>query len=404
MARRPKRARRAESEGEEEEDSEVEDAGNGAAAGREDASDDSDEEGAAGGDSDGDSSDDDGSEEEGSDGDGDILLGAAMSDEVLEIEFEFFDPQEDDFHSARALMQQSVLVSAAGMDASALADLIVGQVAVGARRARPAGRLPCPWASTHSSASRLVVRPRAGTVLKSGGKDEAALGFLSALSLAHHGDEPCMRKLKAALEKHCPAAHRGRLAAALSAAEEPCALLVNERLINVPTELIGPLHGSLAEDLEWAVANAEPAAERAAFRVGHFVALVEAAPDPAAGGALAAVRVDDECLREKAALAFEVPCAGAAARGRGPPPRLLALLVPAAEYRALRVAVEALVAAEEDAEQGPPLAGGSARGENAGKGGKRDKGRRRGPKEAAGAASVAQATGKRPAPGVGRRR
>mmetsp|Transcript_18407 Transcript_18407/g.61623 ORF Transcript_18407/g.61623 Transcript_18407/m.61623 type:complete len:374 (+) Transcript_18407:13-1134(+) len=373
MARRPKRARRAESEGEEEEDSEVEDAGNGAAAGREDASDDSDEEGAAGGDSDGDSSDDDGSEEEGSDGDGDILLGAAMSDEVLEIEFEFFDPQEDDFHSARALMQQSVLVSAAGMDASALADLIVGQVAV-------------------------------GTVLKSGGKDEAALGFLSALSLAHHGDEPCMRKLKAALEKHCPAAHRGRLAAALSAAEEPCALLVNERLINVPTELIGPLHGSLAEDLEWAVANAEPAAERAAFRVGHFVALVEAAPDPAAGGALAAVRVDDECLREKAALAFEVPCAGAAARGRGPPPRLLALLVPAAEYRALRVAVEALVAAEEDAEQGPPLAGGSARGENAGKGGKRDKGRRRGPKEAAGAASVAQATGKRPAPGVGRRR
>lgn len=174
--------------------------------------------------------------------------------------------------------------------------------------------------------------------------------------------------------------------------QKPCGLLVSERLVNMPGELLAPLHTALADDLAWAVQN-EPAAEdRAFFQVASWVAIVrcerataQQKPQPgakpargrgggrsggrggrgtdaraprqpagASSGSAGAVdagvgewvaqRPDEEVLRQAATLAFPVASRLPARRGRGPPTRLFALLLSAEAMRALPARLDALAA------------------------------------------------------------
>lgn len=205
-----------------------------------------------------------------------------------------------------------------------------------------------------------------GTVLKSGGKDEPALAFLSCLVLQTHRAKSSMRQLQGHLLQSCPHGLRRQLEGILTGSA-PCAVLLNERLINVPEQLLAPLHEALHADLAWARENEGSAALRAAYDIGHFVCVVRC--EPAEGGAaepsaqrgargegkrpakahtregavpgLCALRSDDELLRQAAMLSFPLHPTGGrpgarAPRGRQPAgTSFLALVLTAQAYAAL---------------------------------------------------------------------
>ncbi|KAJ1627195.1 p21-C-terminal region-binding protein-domain-containing protein [Pavlovales sp. CCMP2436] len=276
-----------------------------------------------------------------------------MDDELVEIDFEFHDPIPDDFHSTRALLQSSDLLDAAAIDISELAELLTEQAAV-------------------------------GTVLKSGGPEEPALALLSCIPLRPHAKRRSIQQLQGALLAQCPPAMRAELEAALvgssanpgkgKSANKPnplVGLFVNERLVNVPSQLLPDLHRSLAEDLAWAVENADPPSERAQYKLDTYIALVRCEradtddahkgpkgggrgdggkrpraepkqpPGPAGAEGFVALRPDDELLRQAATLAFPV-ASRLPARGRGAPSKLLALLLTADAVRALPARLKAL--------------------------------------------------------------
>ena len=141
-------------------------------------------------------------------------------------------------------------------------------------RARaPDGHASAPAPPAHAPGGGSLRGPRAGTVLKSGGKEEPALAFLSCLVLQRHPRSRSLESVQGALLAQCPSAHRARLQAAMLGAA-PCALLVNERLVNMPAELLAPLHTALHDDLDWATRHAATAEVRAFFQIEHCVAIV----------------------------------------------------------------------------------------------------------------------------------
>ena len=151
--------------------------------------------------------------------------------QTFEVEFEFYDPEESDFHSVRELLCTGSL-GLADLDFSGLADTIVEQVNI-------------------------------GTMIKSGTgdeeeeeedaeKDAALCGLLTVLNLHQFSEKGWCQTLMAFLQekvKSCSVTTAEQLKAFLKATQP--GLLVSERFVNLPLELIPMLHKAVLEDIHW---------------------------------------------------------------------------------------------------------------------------------------------------------
>ena len=176
-----------------------------------------------------------------------LNLGTEDANELMQVDFGFFDPREADFHGMRALLsgEQSLLPQGAAWDVGGLAAALCEQVAVGS-----------------------IVK-----VIAEGSEEPAnddVLGFMSAVNLHAHRDARFASQLRASLTARCadPAA-RQKLSALL--AEPRTGLLVSARLVNLPAALIPSLVDSVMQDIAWAVTSADDAAERDSFRFSHLL-------------------------------------------------------------------------------------------------------------------------------------
>ena len=159
--------------------------------------------------------------------------------DTFQVDFEFYDPEESDFHSVRELLCTGVLRSA-DLDFSGLADSIVEQVNI-------------------------------GTTVKSGGEEEgseksedegagedededaALCGFLTCLNLHQFSEKDWRKGLVSLLETKAQSAGIGvseKLKKFVSADTQP-GLLVSERFVNLPLELVPMLHKAVLEDIRW---------------------------------------------------------------------------------------------------------------------------------------------------------
>ena len=171
--------------------------------------------------------------------------GSASSDEQLLVQFAGHPPAENDFHGIKRLLQQLLL--GAEIDFSGLADIILQQ-------------------------------PGVSVCLKvDDDEDSGVFGVLSPINVAVHKDVKCVKELRAFLLAKASAASRDardNLTRALQQSEPVC-LLINERMVNVPAEIAGPLHQSLQADLKEAVKEKEP------FDFASFVIVSKSyAPNP----------------------------------------------------------------------------------------------------------------------------
>ncbi|GES63892.1 protein bcp1 [Aspergillus terreus] len=181
--------------------------------------------------------------------DGDVEMGGTNppvdgdeSDEEMEIvnvDFEWFDPQPAvDFHGIKNLLRQLFDADAQMFNMSELADMILAQ-------------------------------PTLGSTVKVDGNESDPYAFLSVLNLQEHKDKPVIKDLIAYLQKK--AASTPSLAPLSQLLSQnpipPIGLILAERLINMPPEVIPPMYTMLLEEITWAIQDNEP------YNFSHYLIL-----------------------------------------------------------------------------------------------------------------------------------
>ncbi|KJZ79805.1 Protein BCP1 [Hirsutella minnesotensis 3608] len=157
--------------------------------------------------------------------------------DMVDVEFEWFnfDP-EIDFHGIKSLMRQLFDVDGTLFDMSALADLVLSQ-------------------------------PTIGSTVKVDGKETDPYAMLTALNIQEHrGKEPMKRIADYLVEKAQTSQVLSPVADVIKSGKQ-VALVLSERLINVPAEISPPMYSMLIDEIEAAVEDKEP------YEFSHYLIL-----------------------------------------------------------------------------------------------------------------------------------
>ncbi|KAF4549345.1 putative p21-C-terminal region-binding protein [Elsinoe fawcettii] len=142
--------------------------------------------------------------------------------DMLDVDFEWFDPEEHDFHGLKALLRQLLDADATLFDLSALADLILSQ-------------------------------PHLGSTVKCDGQESDPYAFLTVISLKAHAANPAVQTLTSYLSTRSKTnPSLAPLSAILADESAHVGLVLQERLVNMPTEIVPPMYTMLREELQWA--------------------------------------------------------------------------------------------------------------------------------------------------------
>jgi len=141
--------------------------------------------------------------------------------ELVQAEFSFCEPGEVDFSMTKELLLRGT--------AGALPQ-ISGDV-------------------LYALATDVVEQGALGTTIK---VDDSVFAFLSLLSVSHYGKRPYMEYILNHIRSECPTDKKEELKSLISSGVAVC---FNERIINVPVQLIHPLHKTMVEDIKWARKN-----------------------------------------------------------------------------------------------------------------------------------------------------
>ncbi|GAA5936136.1 hypothetical protein JCM10213_004690 [Rhodosporidiobolus nylandii] len=179
-----------------------------------------------------------------SDEDEDSDDGEGSDVEMLDVSFSFFDPQPQDYHSFKLLFSQLLQGDAADLDLGGVADLVLEQKLVGS-----------------------TVKTDSGE-----GDEKAREGdpyaVLTVLNLNVHKTNPALASLISYLLSKLPSASPFHTelssllenAADASSPAEPkhVGLVLSERLVNMPVQVVPPMYRMLEEEVGWAKEDKEP--------------------------------------------------------------------------------------------------------------------------------------------------
>lgn len=152
--------------------------------------------------------------------------------EIIDVDFEFFDPQPQDFHGYKILLKQTFGNDHESVNLSDLADLVLSQ-------------------------------PLLGSSVKVQSEDckkEDPYAMLSVINMQEHKDKESIKEIVKYLNERCakkPVSLK-KLNALLEDKDKPVGLLLNERLINMPPQVVPPMFKMLLEEIQWAIEDKEP--------------------------------------------------------------------------------------------------------------------------------------------------
>ncbi|KAG1354193.1 putative protein BCCIP [Cocos nucifera] len=152
---------------------------------------------------------------------------------MVQADFQFFDPKPRDFHGVKLLLQN--YLDNKLWDLSGFVDLILEQTTV-------------------------------GTIVKSGDQDEEEEGdddggdddeglyaMTSALNLGRYARHRCIKELKRFLLEVCSDdSTKKKLKLLLEQQASDVGLLVLQRFVNCPYQLVPPLYDALFDEVSWA--------------------------------------------------------------------------------------------------------------------------------------------------------
>ncbi|KAL5760989.1 hypothetical protein ACOSQ2_019827 [Xanthoceras sorbifolium] len=148
---------------------------------------------------------------------------------VVQADFVFFDPKPDDFHGVKILLQ--TYLDDKQWDLSGFVDLILAQTTV-------------------------------GTLVKiEDDDDNTPFSVVSALNLGRYKDHKCIMELKEFLFQVCLEKDLiNGLRSILREQAHDVGLLVSQRVVNLPPQLLPPLYDALFDEVSWATED-EPTEE-----------------------------------------------------------------------------------------------------------------------------------------------
>ncbi|KAJ2732454.1 Mss4p nuclear export [Coemansia sp. BCRC 34962] len=201
--------------------------------------------------------------------------------EIVDVDFEFFDPKPIDFHAMKRMLMASFGDDAEEFNLSALVDLILSQNTIGS------------------------------TVKFEGDDDPYA--FLTVLNMHVHSESEPIRQIKDYLLKKSEKRGMSSRLSDIFGAPGHVGLLLCERVVNMPPQVVAPMLKMLVEELEWAIADDEP------YEFEHYVLLApmyreteavddddEAGAKKRAGPAIDAyAHAEDEFIEEFACAKFD---------------------------------------------------------------------------------------------------
>ncbi|KAI5083045.1 hypothetical protein GOP47_0002788 [Adiantum capillus-veneris] len=157
------------------------------------------------------------------------------SQEIVNVDFEFFDPKEEDFHGVKALLR--TYLDDATWDLSGFVDIILGQ-------------------------------PTVGTVIKTA-EDESPIGVITVLNLGRYKEKSCLLHVYDFLKRNV--SDGTKVEAVFNNNPGEVGLLVSERLINIPEELASPLYKGLLDEVSWAIEDEPTKILRDSFKFKQYL-------------------------------------------------------------------------------------------------------------------------------------
>ncbi|XP_022761803.1 protein BCCIP homolog isoform X2 [Durio zibethinus] len=161
-------------------------------------------------------------------------------DGVVQADFAFFDPKPDDFHGVKTLLQS--YLDNKQWDLSGFVDLILGQTTV-------------------------------GTVVKlEDDEDNAVFSVITALNLGRYKDHKCIAELKEFLLNISHEKDKiGNLRSLLGDKAQNVGLLVSQRVVNLPPELLPHLYDALFDEVSWATEDEPTEDMRKSFHFKFYI-------------------------------------------------------------------------------------------------------------------------------------
>lgn len=192
--------------------------------------------------------------------------------EMLDVSFSFFDPQPQDYHSIKLLLSQLFQGDASVLDLGGVSDLVVEQKLVGSTVKTDSSDEPNddeaskgdPYAVL--TVLNLNVHKVSISLLP---KDPATPpGNPRRCARLSVQDKPCIAQLVKYLLSKVPSStpfHSTLTTLIANAASESTpndprhvGLVLNERLVNMPVQVVPPMFKMLKEELEWAIEDVRP--------------------------------------------------------------------------------------------------------------------------------------------------
>ncbi|KAK8945868.1 hypothetical protein KSP40_PGU011926 [Platanthera guangdongensis] len=168
------------------------------------------------------------------DGDGEEHL--QEKEAIVQADFGFFDPKPGDFHGVKLLLQN--YLDENPWDLSGFVDLILGQTTVG-----------------------TVVKLDGDCEDDEQGDEEDLYAVVSALNIGRYGVHKCIMELKEFLIGVCgDESMKKQLKLLLEQQENDVGLLISQRFVNCPHQLVPPLYDALFDEVSWATED-EPSQE-----------------------------------------------------------------------------------------------------------------------------------------------
>ncbi|KAK7359489.1 hypothetical protein VNO77_01449 [Canavalia gladiata] len=164
-------------------------------------------------------------------------------DGVVQADFSFFDPKPDDFHGVKTLLQ--AYLDDQEWDLSSFVDLILGQTTV-------------------------------GTVVKiEDDEDEGVFALVTALNLWRYREHKCFGTLKdfLLLKARQEEGVADQLRLLLGEQARDVGLLVSQRVVNLPPQLLPHLYDALFDEVSWATEDEPTEDLRNSFKFKHYIIL-----------------------------------------------------------------------------------------------------------------------------------
>lgn len=150
---------------------------------------------------------------------------------MLNVDFEWFDPQPAvDFHGLKTLLRQLFDIDNQLFDLSELTDLILAQ-------------------------------PTLGSTVKCDGNESDPYAFLTVLNLHEHRSTAVVKQLMEYILSKATDDQTGleQLRAMLAPdSKARVGLILTERFINMPHQIVPPMYNMLLEEIQWALDDDEP--------------------------------------------------------------------------------------------------------------------------------------------------